>query len=107
MSFCRRVLIHVSSPVKTIAELRRVTKKGGIVAASDVDDGAMLSFPQAPRFFDLWSKFGQWAEARGDDRYIGRQLFSIFSEADLNSRARALDFCSENRVTALFPVDCL
>ncbi len=85
LSFCRLVLMHVSSPVKTIEELKRVTKKGGIVAASDVDDGAMLSFPQAPRFFDLWSKFGQRAKARGDDRYIGRQLFSIFSEAGLNS----------------------
>jgi ubiquinone/menaquinone biosynthesis C-methylase UbiE len=85
LSYCRLVLMHVSSPVKTIAELKRVTEKGGIVAASDVDDGAMLSFPLAPRFFELWSKFGQWAKARGDDRYIGRQLFSIFSEAGLNS----------------------
>jgi len=32
----------------------------------------------------LWSKFGQRAKARGDDRYIGRQLFSIFSQAGLN-----------------------
>lgn len=84
LSFCRLVLMHVSSPVKTISELKRVTKKGGIVAASDLDDGAMLTFPSAPRFSDLWSKFGQWARARGEDRYIGRQLFSIFSEAGLN-----------------------
>lgn len=53
LSFCRLVLMHVSSPVKTIAELKRVTKKGGIVAASDMDDGAMLIFPQTPKFFDL------------------------------------------------------
>jgi ubiquinone/menaquinone biosynthesis C-methylase UbiE len=84
LSFCRLVLMHVSSPVKTIEELRRVTKKGGIVAASDVDDGAVLLFPQAPTFLDLWSKYGQRAKARGEDRYIGRQLFSIFSEAGLN-----------------------
>ncbi len=84
LSFCRLVLMHVSNPVKTIAELRRVTKKGGIVAASDMDDGAVLTFPPAPKFFDLWSKFGQRAKARGDDRYIGRQLFSVFSEAGLN-----------------------
>ena len=44
----------------------------------------MLSFPHSPRFFDLWSKLGQWAKARGDDRYIGRQLFSIFSKAGLS-----------------------
>lgn len=85
LTYCRLVLMHVSSPVKTIAELKRVTKKGGIVAASDTDDGAMLAFPQAPRFFDLLLKFGQRAKARGDDRYIGRQLFSIFSEAGLSS----------------------
>ena len=85
LSYCRLVLMHVSSPVKTIAELKRVTKKGGIVAASDMDDGAILLFPQAPTFLDLWSKWGQRAKARGEDRYIGRQLFSIFSEAGLNS----------------------
>lgn len=85
LSFCRLVLMHVNNPVKTISELKRVTKKGGSIVASDVDDGAMLWFPQAPRLFDLWSKFGQWAKGRGDDRYIGRQLFSIFSEAGLNS----------------------
>ena len=85
LSYCRLVLMHVNNPVKTISELKRVTKKGGIIGASDVDDGAMLSFPQSPRFFDLWSKFGQRAKTRGDDRYIGRQLFSIFSEAGLSS----------------------
>ncbi|UCG37061.1 MAG: methyltransferase domain-containing protein [Candidatus Bathyarchaeota archaeon] len=85
LSYCRLVLMHVHNTVKTISELKRVTKRRGIVAASDIDDGAMLWFPQTPRFFNLWSKFGQWAKARGDDRYIGRQLFSIFSEADLDS----------------------
>ncbi len=84
LSYCRLVLMHVSSPVKTIAELKRVTKKGGIVAASDMDDGAILLFPQAPTFLNLWSKWGQRAKA-WEDRYIGRQLFSIFSEACLNS----------------------
>jgi len=85
LSYCRLVLMHVENPVKTISELKRVTKSGGIVGASDVDDGGMLWFPQTPRLFDVWSKFGQRAKTRGDDRYIGRQLFSIFSEAGLNS----------------------
>lgn len=65
LSYCRLVLMHVRNPVKTIAELKRVTKKGGIVAASDIDDGGILTFPKAPRFFDLWSRFGQWVKARG------------------------------------------
>ena len=85
LSYCRLVLMHVRNPVKTIAEFKRVTKKGGIVAASDVDDGAILAFPESPRFFDLLSKLGQFAKARGIDRYIGRKLFSLFSEAGLES----------------------
>jgi hypothetical protein len=77
--------MHVKNPAGTIAELRRVTKKGGIVAASDTDDGTMLTYPPAPRFFHVWSKFGERAKARGDDRYIGRRLYSIFSEAGVSS----------------------
>jgi len=85
LTYCRLVLMHVTNPVKTIAELKRVTKEGGIVAASDTDDGTMLTYPPAPRFLEVWSKFGERAKARGDDRYIGRRLYSIFSEAGLNS----------------------
>jgi len=85
LSYCRLVLMHVKNPVKTIAELKRVTKKGGIVAASDTDDGAILTYPPAPRFFCLWERYSEWAKTRGDDRYIGRKLFSIFSEAGLES----------------------
>jgi ubiquinone/menaquinone biosynthesis C-methylase UbiE len=85
MSYCRLVLMHVKNPVKTIAELRRVTRKDGIVAASDNDDGAILIYPPAPRFFSLWERYGEWAKARGEDRYIGRKLYSIFLEAGLRS----------------------
>jgi len=85
LSYCRLVLMHVNNPVKTISELKRVTKSGGTIGASDVDDGGMLWFPQTPKLFELWSKFGHWAKTRGDDRYIGRQLFSIFTDAGLSS----------------------
>jgi ubiquinone/menaquinone biosynthesis C-methylase UbiE len=85
LSYCKLVLMHVKNPVKTVAELKRVTRKGGIVAASDTDDGAILTYPQAPRFFSLWERYGEWAKARGEDRYIGRKLYSIFSEAGLKS----------------------
>ena len=85
LSYCRLVLMHVGNPVKTVTELKRVTRKDGIVAASDVDDGGLLIFPPAPKFLDLWSKYGQLARTWGQNRYIGRQLFSIFSEAGLGA----------------------
>jgi ubiquinone/menaquinone biosynthesis C-methylase UbiE len=84
LSFCRLVLMHVKNPVKTVAELKRVTKKGGIVAASDTDDGGLITFPETPKFSALWAKYGQRAMRRGENRHIGRQLYSIFSESGLN-----------------------
>jgi ubiquinone/menaquinone biosynthesis C-methylase UbiE len=85
LAYCSLVLMHVKNPVKTIAELKRVTRKGGIVAASDIDDDTVLIYPPAPKFLELLSKFGQRAKFRGEDRYIGRKLYSIFSEAGLSS----------------------
>lgn len=85
LSYCRGVLMHVNDPVKTVSEMARVTKPGGIVAVSDLDDGGMIGFPHSTRFFDLWARFGQWRKEEGENRYIGRELFSIFSLAGLNS----------------------
>lgn len=83
VSYCRLVLMHVKNPVKTVTELKRVTKRGGIVAVSDSDDGGVIAYPEMPKIMDMYSKYGQWAKMRGEDRYIGRQLFSIFSQAGL------------------------
>ena len=85
VSYCRLVLMHVKNPVKTVTELKRVTKKGGIVAVSDNDDGGVILYPEMPKMIDIWAKYGRSAKKRGVDRYIGRQLFSIFSQAGLSS----------------------
>ncbi|MBS7619506.1 methyltransferase domain-containing protein [Candidatus Bathyarchaeota archaeon] len=84
ISYCRLVLMHVKNPVKTVTELKRVTKKGGVVAVSDNDDGGVITYPEMPKMMDLWTKYGRSAKIRGEDRYIGRQLFSIFSHAGLS-----------------------
>jgi ubiquinone/menaquinone biosynthesis C-methylase UbiE len=83
VSYCRLVLMHVKNPVKTVIELKKATKKGGIVAVSDNDDGGMIVYPEMPKVIDMWAKYSRSAKARGEDRYIGRQLFSIFSQAGL------------------------
>ncbi|MGQ9680890.1 MAG: methyltransferase domain-containing protein [Candidatus Bathyarchaeia archaeon] len=84
VSYCRLVLMHIKDPVKTVKELKRVTKKGGVVAVSDNDDGGVLTYPEMPKMMDLWAKYGSLAKTRGEDRYIGRQLFSILSQAGLS-----------------------
>lgn len=85
LSYCRLVLMHVQDPVKTVKELKRVTKKGGIVAISDQDDGTHLAYPFMSKHMDIWNRYGQWAKTENMDRHIGRQLFSILSQAGLKS----------------------
>ena len=85
VAYCRLVLMHVHDPVKTVRELARVTKSGGLIAVSDNDDGVVISYPHAPKFQSIWTKFGQRARERGENRYIGRELFSILSQAGLGS----------------------
>ena len=84
LSYCRLVLMHVRNPVKTVAELRRVTKSGGIVAVSDQDDGGIIVYPELPKMMKMFSKYGTWAKNRGENRYIGRKLFSIMERAGLS-----------------------
>ncbi len=83
LAYCRLVLMHVKDPVQTIKELKRVTKKGGAVAISDQDDDAVILYPYLPKMMDLWRRYGQWAKKMNMDRHIGKQLFSILSQAGL------------------------
>ena len=85
LSYCRLVLMHVNDPVRSVSEMKRVTKKGGYVAASSIDDDTMMTYPEAPRFWDLWRKYGVRAARNGINRHIGRELYSIFNKAGLSS----------------------
>lgn len=85
LAYCRLVLMHVKDPVKTVSELKRVTRKGGKVAISDQDDGSVIVNPHMTKMMNLWDRYGHWAKTQNMDRYIGRQLFSILSQAGLKS----------------------
>lgn len=84
LSYCRFTLMHLQDPVKSVSELKRVTKKGGSVAAAEIDDGAVIFFPPL-KFEELMSKFAEYSQKVGVNRYMGRELFSVFSQAGLCS----------------------
>ncbi len=83
LCYSRLVLMFARDPVKTVGELKRITRKGGVLAVADNDDGAWLVYPEMPKLWDLWTKYGDFAKAYGEDGRIGRKLFSIFSAAGL------------------------
>ncbi|MFX0078227.1 MAG: class I SAM-dependent methyltransferase [Candidatus Hermodarchaeota archaeon] len=82
-SYCRFVLMHVDDPIETVRELKRVTKPKGAIGISDIDDGTFITYPNIPHFHHVWSQYGKAAKEKGMDRYIGRKLFSILSNAEL------------------------
>ncbi len=85
LSYCRFVLMHLNDPLKAVSELKRVTKKGGSVAAAEPDDGSVVFFPTLPKFEDLKSKYREYGTVIGMNRFMGRELFATFFKAGLKS----------------------
>ena len=84
-SYCRFVLMHLTDPVKAVSELKRVTVDGGSVAAAEPDDGVVVFFPPLPKLEELGSKYCEYCKEIGINRFMGRELFSTFSQAGLKS----------------------
>lgn len=71
-----QVLQHVADPVRALAQMRRVARPGGIVAARDSDYAAFAWYPLIPEL-DRWlSLYRGAARANGGEPDAGRRLAS-------------------------------
>lgn len=76
-----QVLQHLSAPVTALAELRRVTRPGGIVAVRDSDYEGFRWFPESPDL-DRWlALYLRAARANGGTPDAGRRLLAWAHEA--------------------------
>ena len=69
---CHQVLQHVKNPVAILKEMRRVVKRGGIVAAREADYKMFAWYPEPPeiaRWMELYQKV---ARANGGEPNAGR-----------------------------------
>jgi ubiquinone/menaquinone biosynthesis C-methylase UbiE len=55
------VLAHIKDALKTVFEMKRVTRKGGLVASAD--EGDLFTYPPIEKFFGLFGKIAQWRKA--------------------------------------------
>lgn len=81
--YIERVLCHVASPAAVIAELARVVRPGGLVAAQEPDlTASIMDLPQA----EVVEKMRHWmAERRTRNPRIGSELPRRMAEAGLTS----------------------
>ncbi|KAL4913080.1 S-adenosyl-L-methionine-dependent methyltransferase [Aspergillus aurantiobrunneus] len=84
--FCHQVLQHVRDPSGMLREMRRVCKKGGIVAAREADYSVFMWYPELPglrRWQELYDKV---ARRNGGEPNAGRYLHIWARQAGFEAR---------------------
>lgn len=72
--FCHQVLQHVGDPVGMLSEMKRVVKKGGIVAARESDYGVFVWYPELPGLKEWQDMYDRVARRNGGEPNAGRRL---------------------------------
>ena len=94
-SYARFVLQHIPQPLDVVREVHRVTRSGGRFCAVDSDDGLVIFHPEEQRVSDLLHDAQTVQAAQGGDRFIGRKLQAMMTEAGfVNVKSRVLALTS-------------
>ena len=93
---CHSMLETVGDPANVVAELRRVTKRGGVVGAASVEYGGVIlageqtAGPQ--RFYDIRQQL--WRAAGIAEPNMGRRLRGVFEAAGFSRVEAFADYIS-------------
>jgi SAM-dependent methyltransferase len=93
---CHSMLETLGDPANAVAELRRVTKRGGVVGAASVDYGGLIiagertAGPQ--RFYDIRQQL--WRAEGIAEPNLGRRLRGLFQEAGFSRVEAFADYVS-------------
>jgi ubiquinone/menaquinone biosynthesis C-methylase UbiE len=89
------LLEHVKDPRGVLREALRVTRRGGAVICTEVDNATFGFDPPEPLIEGWWQRFNRYQQAAGGDPYVG---------AKLEAMARELG-CAEVRVRVVPVID--
>jgi SAM-dependent methyltransferase len=93
---CHSMLETLSDLATVVAELRRVTKRGGVVGAASVEYGGLVLGGEQTdgprRFYDIRQQL--WRVARIAEPNMGRRLRGLFQEAGFGRVEAFADYIS-------------
>jgi SAM-dependent methyltransferase len=93
---CHSMLETLSDPASVVAELRRVTKRGGVVGAASVEYGGLILAGEQTagprRFYDIRQQL--WRVAGIGEPNMGRRLRGLFQEAGFGRVEAFADYIS-------------
>ena len=93
---CHSMLETLDDPTNSVAELRRVTKHGGVVGAASVEYGGLILAGEQTagprRFYDIRQQL--WRAAGIAEPNMGRLLRGLFQEAGFGRVEASADYIS-------------
>lgn len=75
------VLEHLKEPVKALASLRRVLKKGGTITVIEGDHGSCFFHPETDEAVKAWNSLVEVQARLGGNSLIGRQIYPLIKHA--------------------------
>ena len=82
-SYARLLFQHLSNPLEVLGEMRRVTRRGGVVVILDIDDRTNIIHPAPEGLEDLEKRIASAQATAGGDRHVGRKLYGYMHEIGL------------------------
>ncbi len=82
-AYARLLFQHIPDPLICLAEMKRVTRPGGIICVLDVDDGTIFIHPQMSEWQAVEDRVAMAQAEYGGDRHVGRKLLGYFQETGL------------------------
>jgi ubiquinone/menaquinone biosynthesis C-methylase UbiE len=108
------VLEHLSEPIRALAELKRVLKKGGSMTAIEGDHGSAYFYPDSAEARKAIECQVQLQKNHGGNALIGRELYPLLTKAGFknvkvsprmvyvdNSRPELVEGFTRNTFTAM------